>query len=426
MAEHARLSPSGAHRWTRCPGSLLLESQHPDSSSKFAEEGTAAHFLASESLEAGADTKAYLGHKILVHNEGTYWSDNCSFGMNQEGAVFEVDDEMASYVQVYIDAVLAAAQGNELLVEQRVEFSQHVGYPDQFGTSDAVILTDDELQVHDLKYGKGVVVSAKDNEQLRLYALGALNEFGMLGEFKNVRMVIHMPRLNYVDEETITVEELLVFAQDIEAKAALTMACLESGEVQEDDLVPGDKQCRFCRAKATCPALRDHVLQTVADDFVDVSKPVAPQLNVERTVDNTLLGNLLGATDLIESWCKAIRAKAESELMAGHEVPGYKLVQGRKGHRQWASAEEAEAALKAMRLKTEQMYDLKLISPTTAEKLAKAKTIGPRQWPKLQELITQPDGKPSVAPETDKRPALVLQASADEFEDVTETADDLV
>ena len=137
------------------------------------------------------------------------------------------------------------------------------------------------------------------------------------------------------------------------------------------------------------------------------------------------LAAAMAAVDLIEDWCKAVRAEVERRLLAGVPVPGYKLVEGRRGSRSWASKEEAEATLKSMRLKVEEMYDLSLISPTSAEKLAKAGTIGPRQWPKLQGLITQSNGKPSVAPESDKRPALVMTPPADEFDDLT-TADDLV
>ena len=130
---------------------------------------------------------------------------------------------------------------------------------------------------------------------------------------------------------------------------------------------------------------------------------------------------------MVEDWCKAIRAEVERRLLAGVDIPGHKLVEGRRGARAWANAEEVEAALKAMRLKVEQMYDLKLISPTTAEKLAKAGAIGPRQWPKLQDMITQADGKPSVAPASDKRPALVVKPVADEFDAVTDDdADGLV
>jgi hypothetical protein len=128
----------------------------------------------------------------------------------------------------------------------------------------------------------------------------------------------------------------------------------------------------------------------------------------------------MDAISAIEDWCKAVRAKVEAELFAGRPVPGYKLVQGKKGNRQWTSKEEAEAMLKGFKLKVEEMYDLKLISPTSAEKLAKAAVIGPRQWPKLSAYITQAEGSPSVAPESDKRPALVVTPVADAFEDLTQ------
>ncbi len=416
MSTHAILSPSSASRWLHCPGSVALDAQYEDNGSDFADEGTAAHELAAMALTNGNDAAAYLGRVIQVNGKG-----------------WEVTAEMAGHVQKYVDYVRAL--GGELMVEQRLSIEHLTGEPGGKGTADAVIMLGDEIIIVDLKYGRGVQVEADKNEQLAIYALAALHEFEFLGDFQRARLVIHQPRLSHVSEWDLPIygntgSSLTTFAASVEARAAVAIQFVgkSPADVQPSDLNPGEKQCRWCAAKATCPALTQHVLSTVADDFVDTTEPVAPQIKhaAERSVDNTTLGNLLGAMDLIESWCKAIRAKAEAELLAGNPVPGFKLVEGRRGARRWSNDADVEETMKSMRLKLEEMYDFSLISPTTAEKLHKAGTIGPRQWPRLQGLITQNDGKPSVAPASDKRPALVIQASADEFADVTETVEDLV
>jgi hypothetical protein len=390
----------------RCAGSLHLEDAFPRTSSKFADEGTAAHELGAWALESGSDAAAYIGRIIDV-----------------DGTEFIVDQDMADHIQVYLDNVREYAIDGQLLVEQRVEFSEHVAVPESFGTSDAIIIRGSEIQVHDLKYGKGVKVDADENEQMMLYALGTLSEFGMLGDFERVVMVIHQPRLGHVSEWSCSVDELMAFAAKAKTAAAKCIEIIDTEIVGIEDLAPGEKQCRFCKAKATCPALRAEVAETVTggmatcDEFSDVTaESVSVELLAKRPED--YLAACLSKVDLIESWCKAVRAEAERRLLDGQDVPGFKLVEGRRGARKWTNENDAEATLKSMRVKHDQMYDYSLISPTTAEKLAKAEALGPRQWSALQAFITQADGKPSVAPVSDKRPALQLTPVEDDFADI--------
>lgn len=399
-AYHAKLSPSGAHRWMTCAGSVVLEASFPDQSSIFADEGTAAHTLSAWCLTDGTPADSYIGEVIHV-------------GKRQ----FTVDKAMAGHVAGYVKLVKELADGGTLLVERKVPIGHLTGEDGATGTSDAVIVKASErnLTVVDLKYGMGVEVSAQENPQLQMYALGAYEAYGLLADFDTVSMYIHMPRLNHVSEYHVTVAELLAFGEKVREAAAVVAEAISVADIGTDSyLRPGEKQCRFCKAKATCPALLAEVTNAVggkpatAEDFAQFM-PV----NNDVEVGDNYLSMAMDKVGLVEDWCKAIRAEVERRLLQAIEVPGYKLVEGKQGNRAWSDQAKAEAAMKAMRLKQDDMYDKKLISPTTAEKLLRT---DPKKWEKLGELITRSPGKPSVAHATDKRPSLAFHtATADEF-----------
>jgi hypothetical protein len=398
IALHSRYGPSKAAQWMACPGSIAATATADVvESSTFADEGTAAHELAAMARTEGQPAAAFVGRVITV----------------KSGRTFEVDDEMAAFVQQYLDTIDAMAVGMELMVEQRVEHGAAIGLPGEKGTADTIAysLSTGELQVHDLKYGRGVFVAAEGNEQMLLYALGAMYELEMVGEFETVRMVIHQPRLDYVGEWVQTREEMDAHVQRFRRGVAAT---LEPSAPR----VPGEKQCRFCAAKATCPEYRDEVAEfttsqpapATPEEFAELTPDTDPSL-----VEDEWLAVCMSKVELIESWCKAVRGETERRMLAGKTIRGFKLVQGRRGARRWSDAAQAEEALRAMRVPHDRMFDYSLISPATAEKLAKEGVIGPRQWPKLGPLITQPEGGISVAPESDKRPAVTGAASAEEF-----------
>lgn len=415
---HALLSPSSAYCWINCRASTAAQIGLPDDSSEFADDGTASHELARWCLDNGTDASAYMG-RIIVVNERE----------------FEVDDERAEYVQMYVDGIRERIHAYsmtgasvQMFVEQRLSIEHITGEKGAKGTSDCVLIavwTDGraEICVIDLKYGRGVEVVAENNFQGMLYAHAAFNEHCDFVNFTNVRIVIHQVRLSAPSEWEITPQALEDWVNETARPAAETAMLYVEGAATFPaaltDYNPGEKQCKFCKAKAVCPALAAHVEATIGAEFDVVAEAAFDPVHIPNPLevellDNEKLGVIYESLDLIDSWAKAVRGRIEYELLAGNAVPGTKLVQGRKGHRKWLSTDEAEALLKSMRLKQEQMYNFKVISPTQADKLLSKES--PRRWKKVEALITQPNGSPSVAPESDKRPALVIAPVADDFE----------
>lgn len=363
MAAHARLSASGADRWARCPGSVKAEESHIDKGSDFAAEGTTAHALADYCLSNGVVAASCVG-------------------MTFEGR--QVDAEMCEYVQQYVDYVCSFS--GEHFYEQRVDFSPWV--PEGFGTSDCIVIDAKNklLRVIDLKYGKGVRVDAENNYQAQLYALGAIDDMGFLLEVERVNIAIVQPRLDHISEWEIPVSDLMSFAEHIKARAQL--ACKDDAE-----RVPGEKQCQWCKAKATCPALYDLTQKTLMQSFDVIQIDTLPK--AERLTDQQLK-LALDSRKLIESWLSAVEQYATEQILDGKQLAGYKLVEGRSV-RQWVDEQQAQLAL-AERFDESEIYKKSFISVAQAEKL-----LGKKQAALLDSLVTKPQGKPTLAPESDKR-----------------------
>lgn len=385
--KHAKLSPSSAHRWMQCPASVALESDFPNTSSAFADEGTAAHELAAMCLQEAKPAEYYRGHEIAVGD-----------------TTYTVDDEMIENVQRYLD-IVSDLRGEDgvLSVEVRMFIGDLTGEDNAFGTSDAVICRDGELVVADLKYGKGVKVDADGNHQLKIYALAAAKRFGIIHPFSSVRLAIIQPRIGHVSECQLSMAELETFADEVHSSAEVAKAChnwyQDKHSVPVRYFTPGEKQCRFCKAKGACQALAEHNLRNVLSNFKSVEEVDSDDLREIEPLNADQLGALLSHAETIEGWVKALREHCSAELNAGRNVTGFKLVAGRKGNRKWNDESTAADELGVL-LSSEDIYEHKLISPATAEKMLKKHNMGADA---ISGLVHQPEGKPVVVPESDKR-----------------------
>lgn len=384
---HAELGASSAHRWMACPGSVRLCRDAPNVTSRWAAEGTVAHALAETCLREGKAPTEFLGQAFLP-------------AMHPD---IEVTEEMADAVQAYCDLIHDQMKDNPdgSWIEKRFSLNALNPPAPMFGTSDAVLYfaSKRRLKVDDLKYGAGVPVEAEGNPQLMMYGLGALLEIEqeLNLPIDEIELTIVQPRAPHpggiARSHVISYDDLVAFGIELLAAAERTMA-------PDAPLVPGE-HCRFCNAAGTCPALFARAQEAAQADFS--AAPVA--LTKPETMTPERLGQLLAMSDDIETWIEAVRKTAYAILSTGHAVPGFKLV-WKRATRRWTDEAAVVTFAEGHGIDLTEMHTTKLKTPAQLEKLL------PKGVKLPDSLVTQQSSGTTMAPESDKRPAV---SAADDF-----------
>ncbi|MGI6449011.1 MAG: DUF2800 domain-containing protein [Desulfitobacteriia bacterium] len=375
MSKHAILSASGAHRWMNCTPSARLELEFDDNSGEAAAEGTAAHALSEHKLR-----------KALK--------------MRSKKPVSPYDsDEMDNYTDGYVEFVLEVIEQAKqicsdplILIEQRLDFSKYV--PEGFGTGDCLIIADGTLHIIDFKYGQGVLVSAEDNPQMKLYALGALDLFDGIYDIEMVSMTIYQPRRENVSTSTVSKENLYQWAEEVlKPKAELAF----NGD---GNYCPGE-WCQFCRAAVKCRARAEAKMKLATFEFA-----LPPLLSDEEIAD------ILSSIGDLTNWANEIIAYAtDAAVNHGKKWPGFKVVEGRSNRKYNDEEAVAEAAKNAG---YRDIYKQSLITITEMEKL-----MGKSKFNEiLGELVMKPPGKPTLVPVSDKRPEMNTSSAKNDFMEV--------
>lgn len=368
MAEHAVLSASAAKRWLSCPPSARLEEPFEDSTSDFAEEGTYGHSLAELKIRhyLAPTPKKKRDAELAKARQDKWWTQ-------------DLEEAVDRYVDRVKEMISEAGKDSEVMLERRLDFSTWV--PEGFGTGDCVIISGDGVcRVIDLKMGKGVPVSAVDNPQMRLYALGAYAEYDRLYDLKEIHTVIIQPRLDSESTEILSISQLLEWGVDVVKPVAAT-AFRGEGVFK-----PGD-HCRFCRAKAQCRSRADENLSLARHDFKEPALLSAEEIAA-----------VLAAVDGLVSWAGDVKEYALTQALAGAEFPGWKLVEGRSSR--VITDQETVAATLEMEGVPGIYKDPVLRPLTELEKL-----VGKKRFDELVgSLVIKPPGKPVLVPAEDKRP----------------------
>jgi len=412
VSDHAKLSPSKRSRWALCPGSIREEAKYPDEGGgPAAIDGTHSHMLLEVCLKENDKASFYIGAEMEDH----------------EGK-FVVDSDRAARVQSaldYIDQRVAEHNGLcEVISETRVDPEHLLGRKDLSGTVDVQIIGGNTLELIDYKDGMGIV-SAEGNLQLEQYAYGVLAGYKLPvnGDypFETVRMTIIQPKLALKGMKPITSHDVSVRSLLSNMGTIITQAA--ATDQPDAPLVPGESQCKFCRAKGSCAALAGNVMKEVGIMF----QPVVTQtLDVAQqsadkdpsTMDDAQIRQIMEAAPLMRQLLEGVEKEALRRLESGQTIPGLKLVNGR-GSRAWALPEDdmAEKLVK-MGIPKSAIYETKLVTPAKAEKLTWEKrdgskvTLTDRQLKTMEtEYVVKMAGKLTVVPESDGRPAVVKNAA---------------
>ena len=382
---HAKLSSSASKRWLGCPGSVKLSEHYPNGSSIYADEGTIAHGMAEGMISK--DDKLVQKYEVEAAKfYGEHPELNGTFL------------EMKMILQPYVDYVFEeyAAQVHEdgaaqLMTEERVDLTEYI--PGGFGTSDVVILRQGRLHIIDLTYGKGVYVSAEDNPQLKLYALGTLARFDMLYDIEDVVMTIYQPRLDNVSTDTIKAKDLYAWGEEV-IKPGAQLALSEDAPVHAGDW------CQFCPARYDC--------KERARDAMELQKYLG-----QMVLSPEEIAEILGKIDRLTKFAEDIKDSALTKALDGEEIPGWKVVEGRSIRKYVGSEEEIVRQCEGAGYDQALLYERKLLTITNMEKL-----MGKKQFAEvLGAYVEKPEGKPTLAPESDKRPAITNNSAAEDFAD---------
>ena len=362
---HAVLSASSSARWLKCPPSAVAATMYPNTATEYTNEGTLAHEVAELFVKLNPEKVS----ESLLADFKNWISDDVTMEMLQCAEAYR------DYIQELITDDNAV-----VLLEQRLDLTPWV--PDGFGTGDCIVIQGHRLDVVDYKYGKGVAVSAVGNSQMRLYALGALNEFGEIYEIHEVGMHIFQPRINNVSVDVLKIYDLIFWGEGVKPIAKL------AAEGKGDHC--SGEHCRFCPHAGSCPTLAGDCMKVVN---ITGGKAAVP------TLAPWMIADILKQESMISAWLKAVKDRALTQMLNGEQIPGFKVVEGRSS-REWDNEDTVEAALYGAGYRpVEYMTQPELLSPAAMEKALGKKKVAEL----VGTLIVSKPGNPTIAPESDKR-----------------------